>query len=295
MDDAKDALENPRAQNRFRRYRANQWTHSATRWMPARDWDACRADYDLASLDGRLCYAGLDLSLSDDITALVLCWPPHGDMEQYSLWEWYFLPQDVIEERERSSRAPYRDWARQGYMELTPGNTVDYGYVRQVIEDCCRRFDLRTVLYDPYNANETSIALRQEHGEEFAVEHRQGMLSMAPPTRQFEELIRTGRVRHRGNPITAWHVSNAQAIYDSAGNYRITKGEVGTQKRARVRHKVDGVIAAIMAVGRAVADEPSGSYYDKAGIGVVDLGPKSEQADTTEADLADAARWFEEV
>ena len=172
------------------------------------------------------CYAGGDLSKSVDLTALVALWG--DDAVGYDLQAWFWMPSDNIAELEQRDRVPYRLWITQGFIEETPGSIVDDGFIRRRINALAAASDLRKLLLDPYNATKLALELREE--DDLPVDFlRQGFLSLSPPTKELERLVKGRKIRHGGNPVLRWMMSNAIATTDAAGNVSSTKRSRGTR------------------------------------------------------------------
>jgi phage terminase large subunit-like protein len=200
---------------------------------------------------------GLDLSETNDLTALALI---AGDLDDGLdvLWR-FWLPEANIVELERKHQVPYRIWADQGHIVLTPGNVIDYGFVRREVNDLAGDRDLRKLLVDPYNAAKLSIELREQDG--LPVETvRQGFLSLSWPTKELRRLIQSKKLRHGGNPIARWHASNCVAESDAAGNIKLSK--------KKSKKKIDGMAALVNAIaGLSVAGDDTGpSVYETRGL-----------------------------
>ena len=142
---AEKALALPGAQNAFRRLHLNEWTEQAERWLDLAAWDACDRPLDQDELRGRRCYGGLDLSTTTDVTALAWVFPPEREDEPHRVLSRYFVPEDNLRKRAERDRVPYDLWARQGFIEPTPGNVVDYGAVEARIRADAALFDLKEI------------------------------------------------------------------------------------------------------------------------------------------------------
>jgi phage terminase large subunit-like protein len=228
----------------------NEWTEQAERWIDMAAWDACAAPIDLERLRRRPCFGGLDLSTTTDVTALAWVFPPEHD----GLWRVvsrYFVPEDNLRKRAERDRVPYDLWTRQGYIEATPGNVVDYSAIEACIRADAALFDVKEIAYDPWNA--THIALRLQDEGAKMIEFRQGFRSMSAPTRELEKLIVSRKLAHGGNPVTRWMASNVAVAQDPAGNLKPAKD--------KSTERIDGIVALIMALGRAMLpQEPAPSY-----------------------------------
>ena len=142
------AKQNPGEENAFRQLRLNQWVKQAVRWMPMEKWDDCAFPVNEDDLEGRVCYGGLDLSSTTDITAFVLVFPPRAEEDKFAVLPYFWIPEDTLELRARRDHVPYDVWERQGYLQTTEGNVVHYGYIEKFIERLGERFNIREIAFD---------------------------------------------------------------------------------------------------------------------------------------------------
>jgi phage terminase large subunit-like protein len=231
------AKEIPAQENTFRRLYLNQWTEQASRWVSMPTWDACRTGVDRASLRGRKCYVGMDLSTTKDLTALVAVFP--DDDGGFDVLPRFFVPKGTIQERARRDRVPYDLWHRDGYLDATAGETVDYEAVRAVLNGWSDEFDVRSLAYDPWNATDLVTRLEQQDGF-VCVKMRQGFPSLTAPSKSLEKAILSRSLRHDGHPVLRWNVSNVAVEEDAAGNIKPSKTES--------TERIDGVVALVMAI-----------------------------------------------
>lgn len=260
-EDYQLCLRKPAYVNEFKRFRLNLWVSTVTRFIPMDDWDACVNNFDASKLIGRQCFAGLDLSSRIDMTALALCFPPDSDMPYWKLLVEFWLPEARLRERENTDKVPYHLWAEAGLLKLCPGNRVHYPFIVKHIAEAAKRYQIREVAYDPWNAESVAQTLSDEHGVEM-VEHRQGYISMSEPCKEFLGLIKDHEIAHCGNRILRWNVDNLRVKIDESENIRPVK-----DRAARNRKRIDGAVASIMALGRAVASRDDGSsIYDERGL-----------------------------
>ncbi len=252
------AMQNPGEENIFKTLRLNIWTKQAVRWMPMEKWDRCSAPVDAESLQGRSCYAGLDLSSTQDLTALVLVFPPAEPDEPYRILPFAFVPEETIERRSRKDHVNYDLWRKQGQIIATPGNVVDYEAVEGMILDLAEKYRIKELAYDPWNSQMLVNRLANEGIT--IVPFRQGFASMSPPTKELMKLTLEGRLAHGGHPVLRWCMDNVVVDTDAAGNIKITK--------AKAREKVDLAVALVMALDRAVRNEntQSESVYENRGL-----------------------------
>ncbi len=260
---AAKAAVTPAAQLTFRRLRLNQWTESASRWMPIAAWDACRGEVDQAALRARECYLGLDLSSTKDLTALALYFPPVGGEVAGRVLCKFWVPAENVERRARNDRVPYPTWIDQGWITPTPGNTVDYAFVRAFVKGLAEVYTVREIGYDPWKALELAVSFNEDAGrDDLSVAFRQGMASMAGPMAAVEKMILDKRIVHDGNPVLRWNISNVVVQLDAAENVKPDK--------SKSRERIDGLVAMVMAVGRAIVHAPPRrSRYEEEGAEVL--------------------------
>lgn len=256
---------------RFKMYRLNIWQQSASPWLKAGDWAKCRQDFTEADLLGRECWAGLDLSKTRDLTSLALVFPwdehnPTGDRmaRAYRLLVYFWMPEASA--RDRNDKAPFLQWAKSGHLELTPGSTCDYGFVRRRFRELAAKFNIRELVYDPWNAEETTQTLEMgvvAKGIEIEpgtgvprVLFKQTIASFAGPTEEFEKLVIDGKLHHNGNPVLDWQAGHVRVIHDSNDNRRPVKPSWPKRTDADVR-TIDGVIASVMGLARALQGQES--------------------------------------
>ncbi len=245
------AKRSPSDENNFRRFRLNQWVKQETRWLQMAEWDACIGPEDAASLKGRACYAGLDLAATRDITALILVFGPQGE-EPYRIIPHFWIPMDTIRERTQRDHVPYYDWAERGLVHATPGNAVDYGKMKADILAMRGEYDIREIAYDRLFQG-ADLAQQLEREGIVMVPFGQGFMSMAGPAKELEKLILRRGLWHGGHPVMRWMADNVVVRTDEAGNIKPDK--------ARSTEKIDGIVALIMGLDRAIrhGGEP-GSY-----------------------------------
>ena len=257
-DACESARQNPGEENAFRQLRLNQWVKQAVRWMPMEKWDLCAFPVNAESLEGRVCYGGLDLSSTTDLTAFVLCFPPEDEDDKYIIIPYFWLPEETLDLRVRRDHVPYDVWERQGFIKTTEGNVVHYGYIEKFIEELGTKYNIREIAYDRWGA----VQMVQDlEGMGFTVvPFGQGFSSMSPPTKELMKLVLEKRIAHGGHPVLRWNVDNICIRTDPAGNIKADK-EKSTEK-------IDGAIATIMALDRAIrcGADSGGSVYDERGI-----------------------------
>lgn len=252
------AKQNPGEENSFRQLRLNQWVKQAVRWMPMDKWDACAFAVNEDELEGRVCYGGLDLSSTTDMTAFVLVFPPQDEDDKYIILPYFWVPEDTLDLRVRRDHVPYDLWEKKGYLQTTEGNVVHYGYIEKFIEKLGERFNIREIAFDRWGAVQM---VQNLEGMGFTVvPFGQGFKDMSPPTKELMKLVLEQRIAHGGHPVLRWNMDNIFIRTDPAGNIKADK-EKSTEK-------IDGAIATIMALDRAIrcGNNAGESVYDTRGL-----------------------------
>lgn len=245
QDACNKAMQTPALQNTFRRLHLNQWTSQATRWMDMAVWDASASLIIPEQLKGRECYGGLDLASTTDVAAFVLVFPPVAPETAYQVVPFFWMPKDNVRKRIDSDRVPYDVWIREGFVTATDGNVIHYAAIRRKIEALAKEYDIREVAYDRWGA----VQLSQELGDAglTVIPFGQGFASMSPPTKELLNLVTGKNLRHGGNPVLRWMADNLVVKQDPAGNLKPDK--------AKSTEKIDGIVAMIMALDRAIRHE----------------------------------------
>ena len=260
-DAYREAKQNPADEITFKWLRMNMWVSSTTAWIPDAVFMKGNEEIDSDSLKGRECYAGLDLSSTGDITALVLMFPPRDVDEKYILLPFFWVPEETIPQRVRSASVPYDVWEKQGHILATEGNVIHYDFIEHFIEELGEKYHILEIAFDRWGATQM---VQDLEGMGFTVvPFGQGYSSMSAPTKEFYKILMEGRMVHGGNPVLRWMAGNVVIDTDPAGNIKVTK--------ARSKEKIDGIVAAIMALDRCIRNQGQerGSVYDTRGLMVI--------------------------
>lgn len=255
--EAERARQVPAYQNTFRRLHLNQWTQQDERWLDVGAWDATAGTVNEGQLAGRLAYGGLDLASTTDIAAFVLCFPLED-----GLFAWlprFWIPRDNMVERARRDRVPYDAWVRDGFMTATPGNVIDFTHIVADIREMGKRFKIAEIAFDRWGAVQVSQELTNAGFT--MVQFGQGFASMASPTKELLRLVLDGKLRHGGQPVLRWMADNMTVEQDAAGNVKPSK--------KKSREKIDGMVAGIMGLDRALRNETRPSVYEGRGLVVL--------------------------
>ena len=252
-DQVKDAKNRPEAVRNVMTKNVDLWVDAERTWILDDAWQKCIGTTNPADLKGCACWGGLDLSNVSDITAYVLLF---HENDRFQLLPHFWIPEEKMLEKVRKENINYDKWVAEGYVTVTPGNVIDYDFVKADILRIVADYDLRTSAYDRWNSSQTIIDLQNEGME--CNPFGQGYGSMSAPTKEFEKLVLTGKIEHFGNPVLRWMLASTLVKTDPAGNIKPDK-EKSTQK-------IDGIVAAIMALGEwmtAQADDESNPYENR--------------------------------
>ena len=199
----------------FRQLNLNIWLdHSADPFVEMAVYDEGADPVDLAALEGEPCWLGVDLSSNGDLTCVVAAWRDSTD--GYTVWPWFFCPEDNLRARADRDGVLYPAWAEQKFIIPTPGNVVDFRKVEQTIRHLCQRFDVREIAFDPHLARNMLNNLLEDGLP--AVEMRQGWVTMAPAVKELERAIIGRQLIHAGHPVLRWNVSNVLRRLNAKGD-----------------------------------------------------------------------------
>lgn len=247
------AQETPGYVNTFRRLQLNQWTESYSRWLDIEAWNENGEPIDPAELEGEICWGGLDLSTTTDLSAFVLVFPRNGG---FVVLCWFWVPEETILARSRQDRAPYDVWVREGWIEATEGNVIDYDYIEKKILELGNIYNIQETRYDKWNATALVNHLMAEGLE--MVDVGQGYASLSAPSKELEKLVISQEFYHGGNPVLRWCAANVVIETDAAGNIKPSK--------KHSTERIDGIAAAVNALSGAIGGEDGGSVYDERGF-----------------------------
>lgn len=252
------ARENPAEENLFRQLRLNQWVKQSVRWMPMETWEKCAHPVDPEKLKGRVCFGGLDLSSTIDITAFVLVFPPIPGDDKYYVLPYFWLPEETLDLRVRRDHVPYDIWQQQGHLLTTEGNVIHYGFIEKFIEDLNTEYHIKEIAFDRWGA--VQMVQNLEGAGFTVVPFGQGFKDMSPPTKELMKLTLEGKIAHGGHPVLSWMIDNIYVQTDPAGNIKPDK--------AKSMEKIDGAVASIMALDRCIRNEgrTETSIYDERGL-----------------------------
>lgn len=229
----------PSALNNFLTKRLNVWVNGDAAWMDMRAWERCAdTTLQLGDFEGEPCWIGLDLAQKRDFAAACFVFERDGCWHVFTR---LYLNELAVQE---SGNAHLSGWARQGYVQVTDGDITDFDVVADDLRSACARFDVQEIDFDPALSMYFAGKLIEEGLP--MVEITQRALFFTPPLIQVENLVHEGKLRHEGNPVMTWMVSNLVV--------KVSKfNELRAPTKERPENKIDGPIAMLMALGRALA------------------------------------------
>lgn len=235
----------------FRWLRLNQWISTkAVGWLPLTLWDTTNGKWNLADLAGKTCYAGLDLSSTGDLTGMALIFPPQEGFDDWRIIFESWIPEDNMRERVRKDGVAYDKWVQQKHMNATPGNAIDYDFIKAKIIAASKQYKLKLVAVDPWNSRMLSQELQKENIE--IVEVNQNMANLSPAMKEIERLLKTGQMTHEVNPVARWCFGNVNCAVDGNGNIKPMKN--------RSKEKIDLIVALITGFSIAMKMEEVSIY-----------------------------------
>jgi len=252
-EDLERAKRSPAAWNQFLRYRLNIPSMGVSAEYDMEAWNRCERKFTEEDLAGRPCCAGIDLAATTDLTALSLVFPPLQAGEPYFVLAYAFLPEEAMEKAARRGDARYLTWAKQGFLEVTPGRSFDHERMREKVNELGQKFQIVEVAFDPWNAVKMGIDLVLDGFN--CVQFRQGTKSFAGVMNAFEKYYQGQEIAHDGNPALRWNLSNLVADVDKNRNKCPNKKKSGA--------KIDMAVAMLMGLDRAMATGDRTSIYAK--------------------------------
>jgi phage terminase large subunit-like protein len=242
---AEDARRLPSREASYRNLILNQRVEARSPFVARAIWQDNGGEPE--DIEGMAVYGGLDLSSVSDLTALVLV-SEDGDVVPT-----FWLPGEGLAEKSRNDRVPYDVWAREGYLQTTPGRAIEYEWVAEALRAVFDRHDVRSIAFDRWNMRHLRPWLERagfsEDELEKFVEFGQGFQSMSPAVRELESRLLARRLRHGNHPVLTMCAANATTASDPAGNRKFVK--------SKATGRIDGMVALAMAIGvtPAVADD----------------------------------------
>lgn len=254
------AQEIPALENGFRRLHLNQWTEQESRIIPMRDWDNCECEFEAEELAGRVCYAGLDLASTRDVTAFVLVFPEEDG--GCKVLPRFWIPEENVSRRAGSDLRLVRNFADRGAISVTEGNEVDYSVIVEEILEMCGTYEVKYIGFDQWNAAGVTQEL-QKRGVplQSLVKMPQTYGTYNEPFKKMLSWLGNGKFQHDGNEVLRWMASNVAHKEDPNGNIRPDKGKSAD--------KIDGIAATLMGMKLQIQFGVDVSVYSQADGGIV--------------------------
>lgn len=255
---ATKAMQMPSAQNNFKTKHLCVWCNADSAWLPMEAWNACAdPSLDLEDFAGEECIVALDLATKTDICAKAYLFRRmEGKVPHYYLFGRYYLPEAALNDGRNAS---YSGWEVMGRLVSTQGDVTDFGLIEAEVLEDASRFKVREIAYDPWQS--ADIAQRLQANGANMVEYRATVQNFSAPMKELAALVLQRRLHHDGCPALAWMVSNTVCHLDAKDNIY--------PRKERPENKIDGVVAAIMGLGRWMADERPVAVYENRDLLVI--------------------------
>lgn len=247
----------PSKESIVRRLNFCEWVGADSPWISADVWLGNRETFGVEDLVGRRCYGGLDLSSTQDLTALILLFEPCETDNNWRLLPTFWLPAEGLDEKGKRDGVDYRTWVRQGWLETTPGAAIDKVFVLHRLAEIASEFELLSVGYDRWRIEDLKILANYDGIDLPFADFGQGFKDMAPAVDEFERRLVAGQLKHNGNPVLTWCAANTVVMADPAGNRKPAKN--------KSTGRIDGIVAAVMAVGQTL------NHDDTVTVEILDL------------------------
>jgi phage terminase large subunit-like protein len=261
-EQVREATGMPSKQSIVKRLNFCMWVDAENPWIDGDTWRSALGSIDRDvlrqrhTIDETRCYGGLDLSGKNDLTALSVVFPAKADGEKKLAITWFWTPQENVNERENRDRTPYKRWIEEGFLETTPGRTIDYAFTAMRVLKCMEEFGLYELAFDRWRIGDFTRELDDlqvnyqvvNFGGEVDLDnppdlilrpHGQGFVDMAPAVDQLETDIANGNMVVENNPVMNMCSANAVLVSDAAANRKFDKRES--------RGRIDGIVALAMA------------------------------------------------
>ena len=228
----------PSKEASYRNLILNQRVEAKNPFVTRTVWESCGElpDDDMQS---KSLFIGLDLSSVSDLTALVAV------ADDGCVYPTFWLPEDGLAEKSRSDRVPYDLWALDGFLDTTPGKSIEYEFIAHHLRELFDTCRVEAVAFDRYNMRFLKpwleqVGFTEEELERF-IEFGQGFVSMSPALRELESMLLNGKLKHGNHPVLSMCAANATVVQDPAENRKFVK--------AKASGRIDGMVALAMAVG----------------------------------------------
>jgi phage terminase large subunit-like protein len=247
----RDAINNARKQGTFKTKHLNVWVQARDAFFNMQRWAECfDAGLKFEDFKGKRCFVGMDLASKVDIAALELVFPrDDGSCARFGR---YYLPDETVQLPENEH---YRKWHAEGWLTVTDGNIIDFTRILDDLVELAGIVELAEIAYDPAQA--TMLVTELQDAGLTCVELRPTVLNYSEPLKHSEALVRDRKLKHNGDPVMTWAMSNVVAKTDAKDNVY--------PRKERAEKKIDPVVALCAAMHRVMADD-GGSTYESRGL-----------------------------
>jgi phage terminase large subunit-like protein len=242
-DEFKGALNSRTKEVAFKTKNLNLWVDAPTVWIPDEKWMACKHGITYEDLLKQSCYVGLDLASHIDIVSLSLFFPDINGHQAVYNHNW--IPEGKVKEHE--DNVDYKLWAEKGYVTITPGDVIEPDILSEDVLDIVKNFNVEIFGYDPHMAHHGTIQniIKSGFPSDKLDPYSQAHINMSAPTKELERYIMSGDLDHLGNPVLRWMLRNTVVYMDKNGNI--------SPDKKRSREKIDGIVAAVTAIGSYIS------------------------------------------
>lgn len=289
MNDAFDQARNSSINlNDFLNYDLNIWTNKNRAWLQLDKLESAIVKRDISELKGKRCYVGVDLALSNDLTAVALCFPTQEGLEKPIIACKFFMGDERAEQRARRDQVPYDYWHKQGLIDYTTGDMTDFNYIEEYIKELCKTYNVEQICYDPalgeqmyYNLTKCKLPM---------FKFRQTGTYYSEVIDSFEKHLNAGKLEIIENECLKWCLCNVELQVFNDGHVMPNKLDSSTKR-------IDGAVAALMAFKNIAwkEEEPNpneeGDAYARENLrrkAVEDLKRKYGSAEQTEQAVIEA-------
>jgi len=241
-------------QSSYKTKHLNVWVGAKGAWMNMLAFQACRKKkLVIEDYRGQPCFVGVDLASKIDIASMCVLFPPKGECKDWAAFFYHYLPEDKVLEGSNNS---YRGWHSSGWLTTTPGNVIDFEYIEDDLKQVCKDYEVVEVPFDPYQATQFSVRMIDEGLP--MIEIGATVKNFSEPMKEVEKLIFSKEINFNMDPVIMWMFGNVTAHIDKKENYFPNK--------EKPDKKIDGVVALLMAMNRAIHNSDYSSVYDSRGI-----------------------------
>ena len=250
--------ESERVERLFRWLRLNQWVSlKRIGWIPITRWDETKRDWMPHELLKKRCYIGLDLARTVDLAGAAPLFPPQNGLDEWRFILDAWIPENRMREKMQRDKVNYGEWSKKGYLIATPGDVIDYGYIKSKIEEYEALYDVVHYCADPWHLEILKQLLDPQISSKF-IEISQDYRGHTPGMNELERLFMSGGISHRENPLGRWCFGNTVISTDGNENMKAMKN--------KSIDRIDPIVALINAMTGAIKLEKARSIYELRGV-----------------------------